>query len=213
MSTRTTAVSPAPAPTAAPRFASFHTLLMRVDDRADLPRGVVWVRDKNGVLQELAVDAITPERQPAFDAALAAGRVYALWGHRFVEFDELGPEWHLATRRAGQASPPEEASPAPVRLEEVPVPPARADGVEQPEGHSPTAQDVKVEVNHKGQLVRARARSWVALHAYLQLRAAQAESTPRREAYAAAAAGVERKHLAVVVQKPVEPVPQQGNLL
>ena len=186
---------------------------MRVSTLAELPSGPVFVRDANGLLQETRTNKIPMDKLAAFHEAIAAGRVYALWGHRFVEFDELGPEWHLATRRAGQASPPEEASPAPMRLEEVPVPPARADGVEQPDGHSPTAQDVKVEVNHKGQLVRARARSWVALHAYLQLRAAQAESTPRREAYAAAAAGVEREHLAVVVQKPVEPVPQQGSLL
>jgi hypothetical protein len=82
-----------------PRFASIHTLLMRVDSLRDVGSGSVWVRDVDGILQHTTTDKIPTNRMAQFLADIADGKVYALWGHRYLEFDELGPEWPYAQQK------------------------------------------------------------------------------------------------------------------
>ncbi len=91
--TATAIVAP---PSPQPAYASFHTALKRVDELRELPTERVWIRDKDRILQEVDIKTISPTRLPALHAAVAAGRVYAIWDHRYLEFDELGPEWHKA---------------------------------------------------------------------------------------------------------------------
>jgi hypothetical protein len=67
---------------------------MQVDSLADIGSGSLWIRDANGILQQTTTQRITrDDRMPELLDAIAAGRVYALWNHRYQEFDELGPEW------------------------------------------------------------------------------------------------------------------------
>lgn len=83
---------------APPRYASMHTLLMRIDQLADLPNGTIWVRNEHGLLEERIPLRDSQERMAALRKAIADGKVYALWGHRQLEFEELGPEWPKGTQ-------------------------------------------------------------------------------------------------------------------
>lgn len=85
------AVSPARPKPKPPLFASFHSLLMRVDDVRALPeKGMIWARDANGILNEHDVTNLRPEQ---LAAGVQAGRISLLWGHRYQEFEDLTPEW------------------------------------------------------------------------------------------------------------------------
>lgn len=112
----TTEAAEAAAPTAPPaisapvvkspsKFASVHTLLMRIDDPAELLSDAIWLRDEMGVLQQRMIRNLSPEKERALHAAIAAGQVYIIWGHRYKEMDELEPAWH----RPGAVPPATEA--------------------------------------------------------------------------------------------------------
>ncbi len=96
----------AAAPAAPPsKYASVHTLFMRIDDVADLPLDVIWLRDEHGILQPRSVKVLTAEQVRALKAAVAAGQVYAIWGHRYQELEDLTPDWHCAKRSHPSAPP------------------------------------------------------------------------------------------------------------
>jgi hypothetical protein len=80
-------------PTAPPRFVSIHTLLMLVEKPSELPHGSIWMRDENNILQQFTTVGVSPDRMQVLHQAVAQEQVYALAGHRYLEFNELGPEW------------------------------------------------------------------------------------------------------------------------
>lgn len=66
---------------------------MRIGTLGDLASGTVYLRLKNGTLEQWNTSKIPSEKiLPLIDA----GRVYVPWDHRYLEFDELGPEWPKA---------------------------------------------------------------------------------------------------------------------
>ncbi len=85
-------------PNGAPQFASIHTLLRRVDALGDVPTDATtaWVRKRDTrVLEPFTLANVRPTQ---LSQAIDEGRIYILWDHRFLQFNELGPEWprHLA---------------------------------------------------------------------------------------------------------------------
>ena len=83
----------------APRFASIHTLLMRIESLGDLASGTVYLRLKNGTLEPWSTSKIPSEKLLPL---IEAGRVWVPWDHRYIEFDELGPEWPRGVRSVEQ---------------------------------------------------------------------------------------------------------------
>lgn len=84
------------APQKGARFASMHTLVMRADSLGDLGSGSCFIRNKEGLLQPYTTDKIPSDRLLEL---LESGRLYTLWDHRYLEFDDLSPEWPKARRQ------------------------------------------------------------------------------------------------------------------
>lgn len=72
------------------RYAAVSTLLMRVDELGDLPSGSVMIRTKLGVLEPFTTDKIPTDKLVEL---MEQGRVYAIWGNRYAEFEDLDEGW------------------------------------------------------------------------------------------------------------------------
>lgn len=94
--------APVPTTPSPCRYAAVSTLLMRVDKLGDLPSGSVMIRTKLGVLEPFTTDKIPTDKLVDL---IEQGRVYAIWGNRYAEFDELEEVWH----RPGAVPPATEA--------------------------------------------------------------------------------------------------------
>lgn len=205
--------SPTPEEVAAqePMFASFHTLLKRVTSKSELPSGTLWIRDENRVLQEIARKDIPADRSGPLHSAIAEGRVYCLWGHRFLQFDELEGDWHLL----GKRTPDTDTDTAPDPVDLTTTFPPKADGSERPSGSVPSVADVFVKLNYQGTLVHLVANTPAELLAFADQRAIAETHVLRAKAYEAAVVEVKRQwpELRAPEHKPVAPEATQGTLL
>lgn len=96
---------PVPEPVVPALFASINTLLMRVSSLKEVGSGSVWIRDKNNILVQTDTSKIPTDKLSELVEAIAQQKVYILWDYRYMEFDELGPEWpkaHKARARLHQ---------------------------------------------------------------------------------------------------------------
>ncbi len=94
-----TPVQAAPPPAA---FASIHTLLRRVDALDELNPGACYIRNKNGILEPWNTERIPTDKLLPL---VENGRLYTVWDHRYLEFDELTPDWPKAQRAPVATTP------------------------------------------------------------------------------------------------------------